>query len=732
MRDLVELLHYAMSSSASDLYVTATKLPSMRLHGQVHPDGDEVITAEQVNEFRLRLLGEKGEKDYRAQGSFDIAFADGEDRFRMNFLETMHGPGFVARPIHSGGELDFGKLGLPASVLSEMCNHNNGIIIVVGATGSGKSTTLSAMVNHINRNFYKHIITIEDPIEYQHHDINSLVTQRELNGSTSSFTEALRGALRESPDVIVIGEMRDMSTVQVAITAAMTGHLVITTVHTSDTVQAVERVIDLYPEHLRLQVASDLGNSLVGIVAQRLAPRADHSGMVPALEVLVGTPAVRKLVAERNYKTLSETLKRGVRSGMVTFTRAAFNLFKEGLITQDTANSLVDNADELRLLMKGMESGVDSFQSQYGTMEDVGDPDAQYIDMSRLLRTAVKTKASDMILTAGVSPMLRIHGDLRPLELPELTGIDTQRLLYSVLTPAQKVSFEEQREVDLALSTTLVMDKKTGEKQSFRFRVNGFFQRGNVGVVARVIDTKIPSPEQLNIPPQVLQLGTKKQGLVLVTGPTGSGKTTTLASIIDLINKTMPKHIITVEDPIEYVHNSQMSVVEQREVHADTLSFANSLKFALRQNPDVILVGEMRDVETIGAAITAAETGHLVFGTLHTNSAAQTIDRIIDAFPAYQQNQIRLQLSASILSIISQRLLPKLDGKGRVAAFEILIGTSPVKSLIREGKTNMLQSTLETSTKDGMITMGKSLETLYNQGLVGIDVINSYTLESKK
>ena len=730
--DIGALLQYAMESAASDLFASAGKPPAFRRSGQVLPEGEELLTAQEIDAFRKQCISSKGEQEYRNRGSYDSAYTlPSGERFRLNFLDTLTGPAFVARPVYPGEALFFEELELPAATLTEMCGHKNGIIIVVGSTGSGKSTTLAAMVNYINHNFNKHIITIEDPIEFLHHDINCLVTQRELNSSTTSFSDALRAALRESPDVIVIGEMRDMDTAQVAITAAMTGHLVITTVHTGDTVQAVERIIDLYPEEQRLQISSDLGNALVGIVAQRLIPRADGQGMIPALEVMVGTPTIKKLVGDRDMRSLAEALKRGASSGMMTFTRAVFRLYKDGFITLDDANATVSNRDELQLMLKGMESGVESFASQYGSAEDAEDPDVQFIDMSRLLKTAVKTGASDLLLSAGSSPVLRIHGELRPLELPVLTGTDTARLLNSILNPVQKVEFEENREVDLALSISLVMDQETGESENWRFRVNGFHQRGTVGIVCRVIVSKIPKPEDLHLPLQVLQLTTKQQGLILITGPTGSGKSTSLASMIDFINRNRAEHIITIEDPIEYVHNNIMSLIEQREVHADTHSFAAALKYALREDPDVILVGEMRDTETIAAALTAAETGHLVFGTLHTNSAPQTIDRIIDSFPSHQQNQIKLQLSSVILGIISQRLLPTVDGKGRVAAFEILVGTPPVQALVREGKTAMLQSQLETGAKDGMITMQKSLETLYSEGKISLEEMQSYMLDYK-
>lgn len=721
MNEISELLAHAVASGASDLFVTADKSPSFRIKGELVTDESRpAVSAGAVDEFRRSVIGEDGETHYRSAGGYDASYAVTKtERYRINFFTTLNGPGFVARPILLGGDIHFEALNLP-DILPELCSVSRGIILVTGSTGCGKSTTLSAMVNYINSRFRRHILTIEDPIEFMHSDNLSLVTQREIDSSSSGgFALALRFALRENPDVIVIGEMRDMETIQVAISAALTGHLVISTVHTTDSVQTVERLIGMFPETQREQIAADLGLAVHAILSQRLLPRADLKGMIPAVEILLGTATVKKQIGDRDFNALEVTLKAGYNQGMVTFNNALYKLYKDGSVTLETAFAASGNADELDLMVKGMKSGNDVFIQRYGTGSEEDGEDL--VDMKTLFRTAVKTGASDMMLSAGASPMLRLNGSVRALDLPPLSAEDVERLLFSVITKHQRIVLEEKRELDFALSLSLPQTGPKGKPMIFRFRLNAFYQRGTLGMVARVVPSVIPTPEQLHLPRVLVDIMAKKQGLILVTGPTGSGKSTTLASLLNFVNKTRPCHIITIEDPIEYVYDNINSVVEQRELHSDTLGFATALKAAMREAPDVIMVGEMRDTETMASALTAAETGHLVLATVHTNSAPQTIDRIIDSFPPNQQNQIRQQLSGSLLAVVSQRLIPKLNGEGRAAAFEVLIGTPPTQALVREGKTHQLQSVIETNFKDGMITLQKSLEALYESGEIALE-----------
>lgn len=330
------------------------------------------------------------------------------------------------------------------------------------------------------------------------------------------------------------------------------------------------------------------------------------------------------------------------------------------------------------------------------------------LTLENLLRLAGERKASDIHLAVDSPPVLRINGTLTPLEEERLTPMDMDNLLRSLTNEEQAAHFAKTGELDFSYSLSGVG----------RYRLNAFRQRGSVGLVIRLIPFAIPTPEALGLPPVSIELARLHKGLVLVTGPTGSGKSTTLAALIDYINQNRSSHIVTVEDPIEYLHMHKKSLVNQREVGTDTHSFANALRAVLRQDPDVILVGEMRDLETISTAITAAETGHLVFSTLHTNDATQAIDRIIDVFPPHQQQQIRVQLAAVLQGVMAQQLLPRADGKGRVASIEVLLATTAVRNLIREGKTHQIPTVLQTNSKLGMQTMDKAIQDLLRQGLI--------------
>ena len=331
------------------------------------------------------------------------------------------------------------------------------------------------------------------------------------------------------------------------------------------------------------------------------------------------------------------------------------------------------------------------------------------LDFADVLLEVIDRRASDLHITAGAPPMVRVRGRLVPMDgFPVLTPNDTREIVYSILSEGQRQKFENNWQLDFAYQIP----------GRGRFRVNAYFQRSAVGAAFRLIPFEVVPLETLGLPPVVADFANKPRGLVLVTGPTGSGKSTTLASLIDVINATREEHIMTIEDPIEFLHHHKKCIVNQRELGSDAISFGDALKAALRQDPDVILVGEMRDLETIGTAMTAAETGHLVFATLHTQDTPQTIDRIIDVFPPEQQGQVRAQLSVALQGIMTQTLLPTADGAGRCVAAEVLVPTPAVRNLIREAKTHQIYSVLQTGASHGMQTMDASLAQLVRAGKV--------------
>ena len=328
--------------------------------------------------------------------------------------------------------------------------------------------------------------------------------------------------------------------------------------------------------------------------------------------------------------------------------------------------------------------------------------------IEEIMKTAKEAGASDVHITVGIPPKMRVNGNLVTMNYAKMMPADTLSVLLEIMTETQRERFEERGEYDMSFSIPELV----------RYRVNAYKQRGSVALALRLVGTKVPSPESLGVPESVVNLYERKRGLILVTGPTGSGKSTTLAAIIDKINNKRDAHVITLEDPIEYLHQHKMAMVNQREIGLDSQNYANALRAALREDPDVILVGEMRDFETISVAITAAETGHLVLSTLHTIGAASTVDRVIDVFPPHQQQQIRVQFANVLEAVVSQQLIPTMDARGRVAAFEVMHANHAVRNLIREGKSHQLVSVMQTNRKMGMITMDESITQLFYEGKI--------------
>lgn len=717
--DVSGIFSEAVKSGASDIFVTSGKIPAFRINGVIRRAGDCMpFPSSEIVAFRNSLIDEYRQKEYLKSSGADVSCEIGKCRFRINFYETFCGPAFAARPVKNGAECTFERYMLPEKILAEIAMCQRGLVLISGSSGSGKSTTLNAVVNYINQQRNCHILTLEDPVEFVHEDCRSLISQRETVNISGGVTTALHDAMRENPDVIVVGEICDAETVSAAVGAALTGHLVLAAMHTVDAASTVERVVNMFPEQQRDQAASSFALALQAVVCQRLLPGIDGNRMVPAFEILLGTDAVRKYISQQNFIEIKRCLRDYSDLGMCAFNDSLYALYRSGSISFECAEEYSDNKEELQLMHSGIKSGNGSVsRSVYSSTAF----NANEVDMSDLFRATVRANASDLLITAGAPPQVRVSGEFVPLALPPLDANDTQHLVHSILTRRQRDILEDEKNVDFAMSAEIPITG-TGSFEERRFRINAFYQRNQIAMVARLLSERIPEPGDLGLPAVLNELMGKRQGFILITGPTGSGKSTTLASLLDHINRNRNSHIITIEDPIEYLHVNKKSIVEQRELGSDTINFNDGLRAALRQAPDIIMVGELRDKDTIAAALTAAETGHLVFGTLHSNNAMQTIERIIDSFPEGQQNQVRQQFAATVLAVVSQRLIPRIDQPGkRVAAFEVMIGTYAVRALIRDKKTHQLASVIESSYREGMITMQRSLASMVEAGVISAE-----------
>ena len=723
---ITKLLSHIITLKVSDVFVSEGKIPYVRLNGEVCPLSQHpIITQNEMVDFLTHILQPKVYELFQKSGDLDLGYSlDHQHRLRLNIARQKGLLSIVARPLTSGA-FEFEELGIP-KIVQDWIQNKAGLILVVGATGSGKSTSLAAMIHAINQQRRAHIVTIEDPIEFVHQDISSCVIQREVGTDTVSFHEGLKRVLRQSPDVIMIGEMRDKESIEVALSAAMTGHLVLSTLHTVDAMQTLQRIMSYFPRENQKHLATDLSFSLKGILAQRLVPNQNGQGRSLVFECLSNTASVAQLIREQNELSLEELMRDYPTPEISTFNQSLYQLVQDKKINQATALAYSYHREELQLLFQGMGKRLPTDTKNTIHDSDVTTiPDLHQVttlpDLHQLLRMTLQHDSSDLHLTVDRPPIVRKLGTLIPLIKHKLTAQDMRVLLDSVMTHRQRSNYELNKEIDFSLSL----------EQGSRFRVNAYFQRGRMAASLRAIPSRLPNPQDIFIPHTVLQLCDKPHGLILVVGPTGSGKSTTLACMINQINQNKRCRIITIEDPIEFVHTPIQSTIDQREVYEDTKSITAALKYVLRQDPDVILIGEMRDQETIAAALTAAETGHLVFATLHTNDAVQTIDRIIDIFPARQQSQIRSQLASSLVAVLSQRLLPHRQERKRVPIFEVMVGTNAIKTLIREGKMHQALGVMEVSSADHMITMDKALLEAFQRGLIAEHDVRLYIRNAK-
>lgn len=685
---------WAMQQGASDIFLNEQKTPRIRLRGQLTPVPDYHVEAHHFDQFWQDCGAHSGTTDLDTT----ISTSDGK-RFRVSLFSHVGERGAVLRPVKT--EIpDLDSLGLPKILLTDWILRPSGLMLITGPTGSGKSTTLAACLQWLNQNHSRHVISIEDPIEYLFSDHHCIFTQREIGRHTPAFSQGLKSALRQSPDIIFLGEIRDADTAMTALQAAETGHLVIATLHSANSAESLDRLTRLFPPDERESALGLLGKQLIGILNQHLLP-GSQGNRVLLLEHFENTGASRNWIAGGDHTALADFIDRGTNPNNVSFLHALVDACQSARISPETAMQAAPSPQEFTRAIKG----IDSTSSEI--KEDVSSAPAGD-DIGDYLSLAVERGASDLHLCAGTVPTVRINGILRPLTDTVISAKNVQALVNSALSQKQRARFENEWELDFAINL-----KGVG-----RFRGNVHYNRGAVDAAFRHIPTQIKSLADLGHKAMAKTLCGLEQGLILVTGITGSGKSSTLASMIKEISDSRSGVIVTVEDPIEFIFENNLSIIKQREVGSDTRSFASALKHVLRQDPDVIMVSELRDRETISAAVTAAETGHLVLGTLHTLDAPEAIFRIVDVFPANQQEQIIAQLSNSLQAIISQKLLPRVDQAGLALASEILVANSAIRSCIRTRKIEQITGLIEIGQKDGMHTMDQSLLELFKAGKI--------------
>ncbi len=772
---LNSLLKRAYSVNSSDIHIEPFEDKSivrMRIDGAIV---DYVTLQKGLHASliaRIKIISELdiAERRVPQDGHFRVNVEGEYINIRVSILPTVFGEKAVLRLLAGNSTIQhadsFGMEERDYERFRAMLDSPHGIIYLTGPTGSGKTTTLYMVLDEMAKRSVN-ISTIEDPVEKNIKKIN----QTQVNNTAGlTFEVGLRALLRQDPDIIMVGETRDSETASISVRSAITGHLVFSTLHTNDAASSIVRLIDMGVEPYLV------ANSMVGTVAQRLMRRicpecgqeveateeecrllgaapgtkikkahgctqcnfTGYSGRIAVHEILTVDSTVRKMITDG--ASMDEIQDYAVRyQGMHLLRDSAVEKVLQQVTTIEELRKVAYYSDA-----PAAQAGKTSVpaaaqpvapqpaapqivqmteilppvaaQVKVDPFADVG---AATVHVEDIILRARESGCSDIHITAAKPLMIRINGALQETK-EQYSKEQITAMLLEMCDADQRAQLAAGNDLDFAIQT------RDGNRQ----RVNIFRDMGALAATIRLLNSHIPTLESLGLPMVLGEIVKQPRGLILVTGPTGSGKSTTLAAMIDSINATRPDHIITIEDPVEYVYEKKQSLIHQREVGRDVTSFAAALRSALREDPDIILVGEMRDYETISAALTAAETGHLVLSTLHTTGAAQTIDRIIDACPNGSQNQVRTQLAGVLNAVVTQCLIPKIEG-GRIAATEILIGTDAVANMIRENKCHQMNTAMQAGAALGMHTLNRDLMSLVQRGVISMEQARKYTNDKR-
>ena len=688
-------------------------------------------------------MNDRQTKEFDATKECNFAIAPpGIGRFRVSAFVQQAAVGCVIRLINAKIPT-FEELDLPP-ILKEVVLSKRGLVIVVGGTGSGKSTSLAAMVGYRNEKTRGHIVTIEDPVEYVHPHKGCVITHREVGVDTDSWHAALKNTLRQAPDVILIGEIRDRETMEYGIQFAETGHLVLATLHANSSNQALDRIINFFPDERREQLLMDLSLNIRALISQRLIPREAGAGRIAAMEIMLNSPLIQDLIFKGEVAEIKEVMSRSNRLGMKTFDQALFELYETGFISYEDALRNADSKNELRLRIKleskreqknlddggalqhrrgrGGPQSVNPAKDQlpasdsrrgstlggHGRRGHRAPPDAQH-------QAAVQADGGE----EGLGPVLHLQRahqdqDRGPDPPGQQAGADPgdgapDRLRADDARAARVLP---------ARAGDRLRDLRARPRALPRQRLHAARLPGHGDALHHRRHAAARSRSGCRT--ILHELVMLKRGLILMVGATGSGKSTTLAAMINYRNENSSDHIVTIEDPIEFLHTNKRSIVNQREVGLDTKSYARALRGVVRAAPDVILIGEIRDQESMEAAINLAGTGHLVLATLHANNCAETLDRIINMFPREQHKQIFLDLSQYLRAILAQRLVMGKDSR-RVAAVEVMINTPHIGTLVKKGDVVAIKEAISASGERGIQSFDVALHELFKQGRIDLE-----------
>lgn len=772
---LNSLLKRAYSVNSSDIHIEPFEDKSivrMRIDGAIV---DYVTLQKGLHASliaRIKIISELdiAERRVPQDGHFRVNVEGEYINIRVSILPTVFGEKAVLRLLAGNSTIQhadsFGMEERDYERFRAMLDSPHGIIYLTGPTGSGKTTTLYMVLDEMAKRSVN-ISTIEDPVEKNIKKIN----QTQVNNTAGlTFEAGLRALLRQDPDIIMVGETRDSETASISVRSAITGHLVFSTLHTNDAASSIVRLIDMGVEPYLV------ANSMVGTVAQRLMRRicpecgqeveateeecrllgaapgtkikkahgctqcnfTGYSGRIAVHEILTVDSTVRKMITDG--ASMDEIQDYAVRyQGMHLLRDSAVEKVLQQVTTIEELRKVAyySDAPAAQACKTSAPAAAQPVAAQPAAPQIVqmteilppvaaqvkedpfADVGAATVHVEDIILRARESGCSDIHITAAKPLMIRINGALQETK-EQYSKAQITAMLLEMCDADQRAQLAAGNDLDFAVQT------RDGNRQ----RVNIFRDMGALAATIRLLNSHIPTLESLGLPMVLGEIVKQPRGLILVTGPTGSGKSTTLAAMIDSINATRPDHIITIEDPVEYVYEKKQSLIHQREVGRDVTSFAAALRSALREDPDIILVGEMRDYETISAALTAAETGHLVLSTLHTTGAAQTIDRIIDACPNGSQNQVRTQLAGVLNAVVTQCLIPKIEG-GRIAATEILIGTDAVANMIRENKCHQMNTAMQAGAALGMHTLNRDLMSLVQRGVISMEQARKYTNDKR-